>query len=113
MTDSGRFQSAVDSLGRARVLAFLLLAGSALSAQEYSFRSYGNAEVPTNLAEHEIYQGHVGVIWVSTHNGASHFYGERSEACPPAQRSPASWSGPFGAGRGGSLCVGGASGLFR
>ena len=113
MTDSGRFQSAVDSLGRARVLAFLLLAGSALSAQEYSFRSYGNAEGLTNLAVQQIYQDHVGFIWVSTDNGIFRFDGERFEAFGQAQGVPSSSSVAFGDGPDGSLLVGGDFGLLR
>jgi len=45
----------VDRTTIARGLAFLLLTSAALYAQEYSFRTFGNAEGLNNLAVREIY----------------------------------------------------------
>ena len=66
-----------------RLLAFLLLTAGTLQAQEYSFRTFGNSEGLNNLAIRQIYQDHVGFIWVSTENGIYRFDGDTFEAFGP------------------------------
>jgi ligand-binding sensor domain-containing protein len=72
-----------------RICVFLLLTTGVLFAQEYSFRTFGNAEGLGNLAVRQIYQDQVGFIWVSTEDGIYRYDGERFEAFGPAQGIPA------------------------
>jgi diguanylate cyclase (GGDEF)-like protein len=92
----------------------LLLAGQPLFAQEYSFRSFGNSDGLNNLAVRNLYQDHVGFLWVSTENGVYRFDGERFEAFGVEQGLPPSTSGvAFGDAPDGSLLVGGQTGLYE
>jgi diguanylate cyclase (GGDEF)-like protein len=94
-------------------LTLLALAGGALRAQEYSFRSFGTAEGLSNLAVRRIYQDHVGFLWVSTENGIYRYDGDRFEAFGPAQGIPSSSGATFGDAPDGSLLVGGDFGLYH
>ena len=60
-----------------------------LPAQEYSFRTFGNAEGLANLAVRQIYQDRGGFLWVSTENGIFRYDGDRFESFGPAQGIPA------------------------
>ena len=97
----------------ARSLAFLLLMAGVLSAQEYSFRTFGNAEGLANLAVRQIYQDRGGFIWVSTENGIFRYDGDRFEAFGPAQGIPTTSAAAFGDAPDGSLLAGGSFGLYR
>jgi diguanylate cyclase (GGDEF)-like protein len=103
----------VDRKTNACTLALLLLAGAALCAQEYSFRSFGNAEGLSNLAVRRLYQDRVGFLWVSTENGIFRYDGERFEAFGAAQGMPPNSVSAFGDAPDGSLLVGGDFGLFH
>ncbi len=95
-------------------LTLLLFAtAGVLCAQEYSFRSFGNAEGLTNLAVRQIYQDPGGFIWVSTENGIFRYDGERFEAFGPAQGIPVGSGAAFGEAPDGSLLVGGNFGLYH
>ena len=72
----------------ARAFGFLLLVSGILCAQEYSFRTFGNAEGLNNLAVRQVYQDRGGFIWVSTENGLFRYDGDRFEAFGPAQGIP-------------------------
>jgi diguanylate cyclase (GGDEF)-like protein len=93
--------------------AFLLLTSGALFAQEYSFRTFGNAEGLGNLAVRQIYQDQVGFIWVSTEDGIYRYDGERFEAFGPAQGIPATSGAALGDAPDGSLLIGGDFGLYH
>jgi diguanylate cyclase (GGDEF)-like protein len=93
--------------------ALLTLAGAALCAQEYSFRSLGVAEGLTNLAVRRIYQDHVGFLWVSTEDGIFRYDGDRFEAITMEQGIPLNAGVAFGDAPDGSLLVGGSIGLYR
>jgi diguanylate cyclase (GGDEF)-like protein len=97
----------------ARALASLLLTAGALCAQEYSFRTFGNAEGLDNLAVRQIYQDRAGFLWVSTENGIFRYDGDRFEAFGPAQGIPISSASAFGDAPDGSLLAGGTFGLYR
>ena len=88
------------------------MAGS-VGAQEYSFRSFGNADGLNNLAVRQIYQDRAGFIWVSTENGIFRYDGDRFEAFGPAQGIPISSAAAFGEAPDGSLLAGGSFGLYR
>jgi diguanylate cyclase (GGDEF)-like protein len=83
------------------------------AAQEYSFRTFGNAEGLNNLAVRQIYQDRAGFIWVSTENGIFRYDGDRFEAFGPAQGIPISSAAAFGEAPDGSLLAGGTFGLYR
>ena len=102
----------MDCSTHARALSFLLLTAGTLCAQEYSFRSFGNAEGLHNLAVRQIYQDRVGFLWVSTENGIYRYDGERFEAFGPAQGLPAISGSAFGDAPDGTLLVGGDFGLY-
>lgn len=91
----------------------LLFVCETLYAQEYSFRTLGNAEGLGNLAVLKIYQDRAGFFWVSTENGVFRYDGERFEAFGPAQGLPLSDEAAFGDAPDGSLLVGGSFGLYR
>jgi diguanylate cyclase (GGDEF)-like protein len=97
----------------ARAIAFLLLVSGVLCAQEYSFRTFGNAEGLNNLAVRQVYQDRGGFIWVSTENGLFRYDGDRFEAFGPAQGIPISSVAAFGEAPDGSLLAGGAFGLYH
>jgi ligand-binding sensor domain-containing protein len=97
----------------ARVLTFLLLMAGTLSAQEYSFRTFGTAEGLNNLAIRQVYEDRGGFIWVSTENGIFRYDGDRFEAFGPAQGVPTSSVAAFGEAPDGSLLAGGAFGLYH
>ncbi len=97
----------------AQVLAFLLLTAACLCAQEYSFRTFGNADGLNNLAVRQIYQDHAGFIWVSTENGIFRYDGDRFEPFGPAQGIPISSAAAFGQAPDASLLVGGSFGLYH
>ena len=82
-------------------------------AQEYSFRTFGNAEGLSNLAVRQIYQDRAGFIWVSTENGIFRYDGDRFEAFGPAQGIPIASAAAFGDAPDGSLLAGGPFGLYR
>ena len=103
----------VDCLKHARALLFLLSLSRALSAQEYSFRTFANPDGLNNLAIRTIYQDRVGFLWVSTENGIYRYDGERFEAFGPTQGVPVNSGVAFGDAPDGSLLVGGAIGLYR
>jgi diguanylate cyclase (GGDEF)-like protein len=97
----------------ARLLAFLLLMAGTLPAQEYSFRTFGNAEGLANLAVRQIYQDRGGFLWVSTENGIFRYDGDRFESFGPAQGIPATSAAAFGEAPDGSFLVGGSFGLYH
>jgi diguanylate cyclase (GGDEF)-like protein len=97
----------------ARAFCFLLLVSGVLCAQEYSFRTFGNAEGLNNLAVRQVYQDRGGFIWVSTENGLFRYDGDRFEAFGPAQGIPISSVAAFGEAPDGSLLAGGAFGLYH
>ena len=94
-------------------LPLLTLAGAALCAQEYSFRSFGASEGLTNLTIRKIYQDRPGFIWVSTENGIYRYDGDRFYLFGPAQGIPSNSEGAIGEGPDGLLLVGGNFGLYR
>jgi diguanylate cyclase (GGDEF)-like protein len=96
----------------ARYLAFLLIAGS-LSAQEYSFRTFGNAEGLNNLAVRQLYEDRRGFIWVSTENGIFRYDRDRFDSFGPAEGIPISSGAAFGEAPDGSLLAGGNFGLYH
>ncbi|MGC1645469.1 MAG: EAL domain-containing protein [Candidatus Sulfotelmatobacter sp.] len=96
-----------------RALAFLLLVSAPICAQEYSFRTFGNAEGLNNLAARQIYQDRGGFIWVSTENGIFRYDGDRFEAFGPTQGIPISAVAAFGEAPDGSLLAGGTFGLYH
>src|ERR1035438_7362667 len=100
-------------LARLAQLALLVLTCGVLRAQEYSFRYFGVAEGLNNLAVRQIYQDHVGFIWVSTENGIFRYDGERFEAFGQAQGIPSTSGAAFGDAPDGSLLIGGNSGLYH
>ena len=93
--------------------ALLTLAGGALCAQEYSFRSFGVAEGLNNLAIRRIYQDRIGFIWVSTEDGIFRYDGDRFEAFATEQGIPSNSGVAFGDAPDGSLLAGGDVGLYR
>ena len=103
----------VGLLARVAQLALLVLACGVLRAQEYSFRYFGVAEGLNNLAVRQIYQDHVGFLWVSTENGIFRYDGERFEAFGKAQGLPSTSGAAFGDAPDGSLLVGGNFGLYH
>jgi diguanylate cyclase (GGDEF)-like protein len=102
----------VDCSTHVRAFTLLLLTAGTLCAQEYSFRSFGNAEGLNNLAVRQIYQDHIGFLWVSTENGIYRYDGDRFEAFGPAQGLPAISGSAFGDAPDGTLLVGGDFGLY-
>ncbi len=84
-----------------------------LSAQEYSFRVFGNAEGLSNLAVRQIYQDRGGFIWVSTENGIFRYDGDRFDTFGPAQGIPINSAAAFGEAPDGSLLAGGTFGLYQ
>jgi len=94
-------------------LALLLLISGALCAQEYSFRTFGNADGLNNLTVRSIHQDREGFIWVSTDNGIFRYDGDRFEAFGPAQGIPPTYAAAFGEAPDGSLLAGGNFGLYR
>jgi diguanylate cyclase (GGDEF)-like protein len=97
----------------ASALSFLLLLAGPLCAQEYSFRTFGNAEGLNNLAVRQIYQDRAGFIWVSTENGIFRYDGDRFESFGPGQGIPISSVAAFGEAPDGSLLAGGSFGLYH
>lgn len=98
---------------KAHTLAVLTLFCFDLCAQEYSFRTFGNAEGLSNLAVSQIFQDRIGFLWVSSENGVFRFDGDRFEAFGPAQGLPVTSAATFGDAPDGSLLVGGSFGLYR
>ncbi len=96
----------------AHTLFLLWMAGSGC-AQEYSFRTFGNAEGLNNLAVRQIFQDRAGFIWVSTENGIFRYDGDRFESFGPAEGIPVSSAAAFGEAPDGSLLVGGSFGLYH
>jgi len=94
-------------------LALLALAGGALCAQEYSFRSFGAAEGLNNLVIRRIYQDEVGFLWVSTENGLFRYDGNRFEQFGAAQGIPVNFAAALGGAPDGSLLAGGTFGLYH
>ena len=86
---------------------------ASLSAQEFSFRTFGNAEGLSNLAVRQLYEDRAGFIWVSTENGIFRYDGDRFEAFGPAQGLPETSGAAFGEAPDGSLLAGGSFGLYR
>ena len=97
----------------AHALAFLLLLSEPLCAQEYSFRTFGNADGLNNLAVRQVYQDRAGFIWVSTENGIFRYDGDRFESFGPAEGIPISSGASFGEAPDGSLLAGGGFGLYH
>ena len=97
----------------AHALAILLLMPACVCAQEYSFRSFGNADGLNNLAVRQIYQDRAGFIWVSTENGIFRYDGDRFESFGPAEGIPISSAAAFGEAPDGSLLAGGSFGLYQ
>lgn len=96
-----------------RAATLLLLTLGSMSAQEYSFRTFGNNEGLNNLAVRQIYQDRVGFIWVSTENGIFRYDGDRFESFGPAQGIPPTSGAAFGEAPDGSLLAGGNFGLYQ
>ncbi len=94
-------------------LALLLVLTAPLCAQEYSFRTFGNAEGLNNLAVRQIYQDRAGFIWVSTENGIFRYDGDRFEEFGPEHGIPITSAAAFGDAPDGSLLAGGSFGLYR
>ena len=94
-----------------RLLAILCFAGTLLSAQEYSFRSFGNAEGLSNLSVENIYQDHAGFLWLSTDNGIFRYDGERFQSFGRVAGRPSNFELSFGDAPDGSLLVGSTQGL--
>jgi len=103
----------VDCFKYARALLLLLIGSASMCAQEYSFRTFANADGLNNLAIRTIYQDRVGFLWVSTENGIFRYDGERFEAFGPGQGMPANSGVAFGDAPDGTLLVGGVIGLYR
>jgi diguanylate cyclase (GGDEF)-like protein len=107
----------IDIVGRKTNACLLMLllavAGGPLCAQEYSFRTFGNAEGLEDLAVRQIYQDRAGFLWVSTEEGIYCFDGERFEAFGPMRGMPPNSVAAFGEAPDGSLLVGGDFGLYR
>jgi len=97
----------------ARALALLLLMAASVCAQEYSFRTFGNADGLNNLAVRQIYQDRAGFIWVSTENGIFRYDGDRFESFGPGEGIPISSAVAFGEAPDGSLLAGGSFGLYH
>jgi len=97
----------------AHALAFLLLTAASVCAQEYSFRTFGNADGLNNLAVRQIYQDRAGFIWVSTENGIFRYDGDRFEPFGPGEGIPISSAASFGEAPDGSLLAGGSFGLYH
>lgn len=93
--------------------AVLTLAGAALPAQEFSFRSFGATEGLTNLVIRRIYQDRVGFIWISTENGIFRYDGDRFEPFGLAKGLPANFDAAFGEAPDGTLLAGGDFGLYQ
>jgi diguanylate cyclase (GGDEF)-like protein len=98
---------------RDRSIAIVLFFGSICGAQEYRFREFGNAEGLSNLAVRQVYQDHVGFLWVSTENGIFRYDGDQFEAFGPTKGIPVNSGVAFGDAPDGSLLVGGSIGLFQ
>jgi diguanylate cyclase (GGDEF)-like protein len=93
-------------------LVFLLLTAACAFAQEYSFRTFGNADGLNNLAIRQIYEDRAGFLWVSTENGIFRYDGDRFESFGPAQGIPVSSAAAFGEAPDGSLLAGGSFGAY-
>jgi len=91
----------------------LWLTSGSLWAQEFSFRTFGNAEGLSNLAVRQLYEDRAGFIWVSTENGIFRYDGDRFEALGPAQGLPETSGAAFGEAPDGSLLTGGSFGLYH
>jgi len=103
-------------VGRPKIayaLALLLLIAGRAWAQEYSFRTFGNADGLNNLAVRQIYQDRSGFLWVSTENGIFRYDGDRFESFGPAEGIPISSGAAFGEAPDGSLLAGGSFGLYH
>jgi signal transduction histidine kinase/ligand-binding sensor domain-containing protein/CheY-like chemotaxis protein len=71
---------------RGSVLALLL--ATALSAQRYSFKEYGQDEGLTNLDVYCLMQDRTGFLWVGTENGLFRYDGRQFRAYTKAQGLP-------------------------
>src|SRR5450759_3184165 len=71
---------------RGSVLALLLV--TALSAQRYSFKEYGQDEGLTNLDVYCLMQDRTGFLWVGTENGLFRYDGRQFRAYTEAQGLP-------------------------
>jgi len=98
---------------RDRILTFLLLFGSLCGAQEYRFHEFGNADGLSNLAVRQVYQDHVGFLWVSTENGIFRYDGDHFEGFGPTQGIPSNTGVMLGDAPDGSLWAGGSIGLYQ
>jgi diguanylate cyclase (GGDEF)-like protein len=103
----------VETCSIARALALVALAGRVLCAQDYQFRYFRVADGLTNLVVRQVYQDHIGFLWVSTENGIFRYEGDRFEAFGPAQGIPATSGAALGAAPDGSLLAGGDFGLYH
>jgi len=97
----------------AATFVLLILAGGALPAQEYSFRSFGATEGLTNLVIRRVYQDRVGFIWVSAEDGLYRYDGDRFEPFGLAKGIPSNFEASLGEAPDGSLLVGGDFGLYQ
>jgi len=97
----------------ARALPLLLLLSAGVCAQEYSLRTFGNADGLNNLAVRQVYQDRLGFVWVSTENGIFRYDGERFEAFGPSEGIPPTSGAAFGEAPDGSLLTGGTFGLYH
>jgi ligand-binding sensor domain-containing protein len=65
-----RLECVADAARRTLVfVAMLLLAPQNLSAQQFTFRQYGQQDGLANLALNCLLQDHTGFIWMCTENG--------------------------------------------
>src|SRR5271166_3696449 len=71
-------------------LMWVLLGASALYAQRFNFKFYGEEEGLQNLAVQVVVQDRAGFLWVGTQNGLFRYDGGRFTAFGKADGLPAS-----------------------
>jgi len=108
-----RFSLTVIQNSKSWLIACFVLAVAALSAQEYSFRTYGMMEGLTNLSVQKIFQDRTGFLWVGTENGIFRFDGEHFEPFGPEHGLPHNSGIMFGETPNGDMLVGGVFGLYQ
>ncbi|MGC9157927.1 MAG: diguanylate cyclase domain-containing protein [Terracidiphilus sp.] len=71
--------------GAIRIASFLLAFSTVLVAQQYTFRSYRQAEGLKNLAINAMTVDRRGFLWLATENGIYRFFGSEFERFGPEQ----------------------------
>jgi ligand-binding sensor domain-containing protein len=84
-----------------------------MQAQQYVFRSYGQAEGLKNLAVNALAMDHSGFLWVATENGVYRFLGSRFERLGPEQGIAELESEDIVADSNGTIWVGTDQNLYR